>query len=197
MANLRRQAAALRRRRRVPAQLYGTSTPGGSGDWVNAWGNRPVRRATPLVDADALAAAGRRLAARRRTSALFIAPPATPEFVASLTTDRGYLGVPLESTDDRQHRRQVAVAVNRTLSGRLNNTGDMTLAANSAATILKDQRLAPTSWIQFDPMTANAAAELAAGTMYVTAANRQTGAFTITHANAGTTDRTFRYAILG
>lgn len=125
-------------------------------------------------------------------------PVATPEFVASLTTEQAFRGVPRESFDERQHRVQIATAVNRLLQGKTNNVGDtMTLAANSAATILRDPRLSPKSAILFDPLTANAAAELAAGTMYVTAANRRDSAFTITHANAVTTDRTFRYAIIG
>lgn len=190
----RRQLAALRRRRRLPAQLLGSSSSGASGNWFPG-----LVRPRPLV-AEPFArpnAAGQRVAARRRVSALFIADPATPEYVAAISVDTGFQGVPRESFNERQHRVQLATAVNRTLSGKLNNTGDMTLAANSAATILKDARLSPQSSILFEPMTANAAAELAAGTMYVMAANRRAGAFTITHANAVTTDRTFRYAILG
>lgn len=151
-----------------------------------------MRRYEPLFTQPSRA---RRLAAFRPTITSY-APEATPEYVAALRPS-AFGVVPRELPDDRLHRTQLANAVNRTLQGRLNNTGDMTLAANSTATILKDARLSAQSSILFEPMTANAAAEQAAGTMYVTAANRRTGAFTITHANAGTTDRTFRYAILG
>lgn len=148
----------------------------------------------PLVpDVSALQ---QRIGARRRGAHLYILPDPTPEYVASLRPS-AFGSVPRELPDDRLHRTQLANAVNRTLQGRLNNVGDMTLAANSSSTILKDARLSAQSSILFEPLTANAAAEFAAGTMYVTAANRRTGAFTITHANAVTTDRTFRYAILG
>ena len=160
------------------------------------WGNRPARRPAPLVDPVALETAARRVAARRRLAVAIVSPIATPEYVAALVSD-GYEGVPRESTDERRHRTQIATRVNQMLVGKINNVGDLTLAANSAATILRDPRLSPRSTLQFDPMTANAAAELYAGTMYITEANRQTGAFTITHANAVSTDRTFRYAILG
>lgn len=190
----RRQAAELRRRRRLPAQLLGAGPAPSAGNWFPGLVRPRPLRAEPFTRPNV---AGQRLAARRRVSALLIAPLAAPEYVAQLATDDGYRGVPRESTDERQHRVQLAVAVNRTLGGKLNNTGDMTLAANSSATILKDARLSPKSAIFFEPMTANAAAELAAGTMYVLAANRKAEAFTITHANAVTTDRTFRYAILG
>jgi hypothetical protein len=45
----------------------------------------------------------------------------------------------------------------------------------------------------FMPTTANAAAELA--TMFVSSRGKQT--FTITHANNGQTDRTFKYVVIG
>ena len=45
------------------------------------------------------------------------------------------------------------------------------------------------------PTTANASAEVGAGTIYVSARAKQT--FTLTHANNGQTDRTYKYAIIG
>jgi len=45
------------------------------------------------------------------------------------------------------------------------------------------------------PTTANAAAELAAGTMYVS--SQTTEQATITHASAGSGDRSFRVLIIG
>jgi hypothetical protein len=44
-------------------------------------------------------------------------------------------------------------------------------------------------------MTANAAAEVGNGTIYVSAVTN--GSFTLTHANNSQVDRTFRYAISG
>lgn len=190
----RRLQASLSRRRVVPAQLYGSATASGSGDWRPGWGIRPARTAAPIGD-PAAELARRRVAAWRPRIA-HLSPPPTPEYIAALA-DSGFGIVPRELRDDRLHRAQIANAVNRTLGGKLNNTGTMTLAANSAATILRDPRLSSKSTIQFDPMTANAAAEMAAGTMYVASADRRDKAFTITHSNAASTDRTFRYAILG
>lgn len=190
----RRLQASLSRRRVVPAQLYGSATASGSGDWRPGWGIRPARTAAPIGDAAAELA--RRRAAAWRPRIVHLSPIPTPEYVAALSNS-GFGNVPRELPDHRLHRTQIANAVNRTLGGKLNNTGDMTLAANSSATILKDKRLSAKSAILFEPMTANAAAEMAAGTMYITAANRRNEAFTITHSNAASTDRTFRYAILG
>ena len=74
---------------------------------------------------------------------------------------------------------------------------EVTLTANAASTVVTDARLSYFSAIDFDPMTANAAAELGAGTLYVTQANRINGQFTLTHANNAQADRTFRMTILG
>lgn len=106
-------------------------------------------------------------------------------------------GVPLQSSRDDLHRYQLALLLNETARGRLACTGKMTLIASVGATFLRDSRLGPKSVVHFDPLTANAAAELFAGTMYVLEANRGEGQWVITHANAATVDRKFRYTILG
>ena len=92
---------------------------------------------------------------------------------------------------------QIAAVVDRHNRGKFNATLDVTLTANAASTTIEDARLASTSALVFDPLTANAAAELAAGTIYVLAAGRLNGSATITHANNAQTDRTFRLLIIG
>ncbi len=106
-------------------------------------------------------------------------------------------GVPADSNDERQHRRQMAAAINRLNRGKYNATGTITLTANVATTSLIDSRLGPDSLLKFDPMTANAAAAWVAGTMYVLEANRGQGTWVITHANNAQTDRKFKYLIVG
>ena len=73
--------------------------------------------------------------------------------------------------------------------------GEVTLTAGTT-TIVADPTVTPDTVILFDPLTAAAAAELAAGTMYVLAADRLLGSFTITH-SAGTTDCIFRWLAAG
>jgi len=91
--------------------------------------------------------------------------------------------------------REVANVVNNILGGKLNCTGSVTLTASAASTAVTDQRAGYESVILFMPTTANAAAEQAAGGMYVSTRGKQT--FTITHANNAQTDRTFDYIIIG
>lgn len=75
--------------------------------------------------------------------------------------------------------------------------GEVTLTANAASTTVEDMTVLPESRFQFDPLTSNAALEKAAGTMFVTTANRLKHSFVITHANNSQTDRTFRWTVIG
>lgn len=100
--------------------------------------------------------------------------------------------VDARSKDIDQHARALHILTRTRWS-------EVTLTANTATTVVTNAREAvtPDSVLRFDPLTANAAAELAAGTMYVLTANRLAGSFTITHANNAQTDRTFRWIAAG
>ena len=84
-----------------------------------------------------------------------------------------------------------------TRRGKLDCVTTLTLTANAATTTFNYIRLSPQSVVTFDPKTANAAAELAAGTMYVLTANRGNKVWTITNANNAQTDRTFAVSVIG
>jgi len=79
--------------------------------------------------------------------------------------------------------------------GRRNTVGSFTLTANVATTTVTVLNFGPSSTPIWTPSTANAAAEIGNGTMYVSARAKQS--FTVTHANNAQTDRTFFYAIDG
>jgi hypothetical protein len=83
------------------------------------------------------------------------------------------------------------------LQGKLNATARITLNANVTKTFWRDGRLSPTSSVSFDPVTANASTEKAAGTLYVLEADRRNGQWVLTHANAASTDRTYIVKIIG
>ena len=87
--------------------------------------------------------------------------------------------------------RDISEVVNNILDGNTNNKGSVTLTASAVA----DLRAGPESVVVLMPTTANASAEVGAGTIYVSARAKQT--FTLTHANNGQTDRTYKYAIIG
>jgi hypothetical protein len=88
-------------------------------------------------------------------------------------------------------------AVQQMRRGKMDIVTELTLTENAATSTLTWKGLSPQSVVVFDPKTANAAAELAAGTMYVLTANRGNDAWTVTHANNAQTDRTFQVAIIG
>ena len=91
--------------------------------------------------------------------------------------------------------RRLFDTINSLLSGKTNNVGTLTLTASVASTSVSNPLFESSQVPIFVPLTANAAAELGAGTMYVSA--RTTGQFTVTHANNAQTDRTFGYIFVG
>lgn len=92
-------------------------------------------------------------------------------------------------------QRSVSTAIKGLAAGKSHAGGEVTLTASSATTVVTDSRISSDSVITFMPITANAAAEIGAGGMYVSL--RAGGTFTITHANNAQTDRDFEYAING
>lgn len=95
--------------------------------------------------------------------------------------------------DPEEWLRKIAETVRQLVFGRTDAVGDFTCGASSATTTLTDERIGGDSHITFTPLTANAAAEVAAGGFYVSA--RAKGSATITHANNAQTDRDFTYKV--
>ena len=95
--------------------------------------------------------------------------------------------------------RKIAGIINSILDGRLNSTGAVTLTNGAITTVVTDYRVGRDSVILFMPLTANAAAEIGNGTLYVKTTDIAplSNTFTINHANNAQTDRDFRYVILG
>lgn len=105
--------------------------------------------------------------------------------------DANYRRLPVVAEDGRE----ISLVVNSILDGKINATGSVTLTASAASTVVTEDRAGDDSVILFMPTTANAAAEQAAGGMYVSSRGKQT--FTIAHANNAQTDRTYDYIVIG
>lgn len=100
---------------------------------------------------------------------------------------------PIVNPHAEEHRRQIAIVLNNSLDGKLNSTGSITLSANATTSTLADRRLGIDSVISFMPTTANASAGITS--LYVSSQGKQTA--TLTHANNGQTDKTYKYIIIG
>ena len=83
----------------------------------------------------------------------------------------------------------VNATINELLKGRANNVGEVTLEDGVTTTQVIDTRITLTAKVFLSPRTANAAGAIA--TTYVS--DVADGSFTLTHANAVSTDRTFDY----
>lgn len=90
------------------------------------------------------------------------------------------------------------------LNGRSNATGLVTLKASATQTTVNPtdatnpgaQNVSPNSRIFLFPVTAHAAAELAAGGCFIAIADIARQQFKVTHANNAQADRTFFYVAL-
>lgn len=93
--------------------------------------------------------------------------------------------------------KKVILALQQVAAGRSNAVGSVTLTLNSATTVVTTRTgTCFTSSVPIPiPTTANAAAEVGAGTMYISSIGVDT--FTITHANSATANRTFSFVIVG
>lgn len=122
-------------------------------------------------------------------------PPPSPNTAVVSNPGKRISLLPGTLADDAQWKRQAAAWMNEVNQGHMQNTGIFTLAANQAQTVVTDKRVGANSHIGFMARTANAAAELASGNMYVSSQGKQT--FVVTHSFNAQTDRTFVYTILG
>ena len=86
-----------------------------------------------------------------------------------------------------------AFALQQLAQGRSNAVGEVTLTHGQATTTVSNQTCGPESIVLLMPKTLDAAGALA--TAYVSAVGP--GRFTLTHANAASTDRTFGYVNVG
>ena len=96
-----------------------------------------------------------------------------------------------------EYFRRIAQVINQNDDGNMSVNATCTLSINSATTVVKNRRVGKDSVILFMPKTSNAAAEQAAGGMYVSSIEPRSQQFTITHANNSQADRTFSYITIG
>jgi hypothetical protein len=108
-------------------------------------------------------------------------------------TQRGYPGVAVMLSDEKEHRRQIAQLSNNLLQGKLNTVVQVTLTPSSTTTTITDQRIGANTGIFFSPLTANAAGALSG--LYVS--SQANGTATLTHASTATVDRTFNVLLIG
>ena len=96
--------------------------------------------------------------------------------------------------NERFHRREIAQQLNGATKGALDCTLAVTLDPNKDTTTVVDARISLSTAPLMVPMTASAAAEVAAGVMFVTPT---AGQCVITHTNSVDLDRTYQMALIG
>ncbi|MCZ7659194.1 MAG: hypothetical protein M5U07_15680 [Xanthobacteraceae bacterium] len=94
-----------------------------------------------------------------------------------------------------QDPEKLVTAIRQLAEGRSNAVGEFTLVANSTTTTVAAVTCGAGSAVLAFPKTAEAAAELGNGTMFI--GSIANGSFTVTHASNAQTTRTFRYVAIG
>lgn len=91
--------------------------------------------------------------------------------------------------------QRIVDAIIQLVQGRQNSVGDVTLRAGQTTTTVSFPNCSKDCRVFLFPQTANAAAAVA--TTYIQRADILQRSFTITHANAGSTDRAFSFLAIG
>ena len=103
--------------------------------------------------------------------------------------------VQLPTYEDRTNQRLVSAVINMA-KGRSLAVGTVTLAVSPATTTtVSFENCSENSHVFLTPKTANAAAEVGGGTLYVSSVSN--GSFTLTHSASASNDRTFGFAVFG
>jgi len=92
--------------------------------------------------------------------------------------------------------RQIAAKVNSLLQGKANASLAITLAESAASTAVVDARIAATSMLLLQPLTAHAAALLYASP-YVLITSQQSGQVVFAHSSVANSDLNFNLLIIG
>lgn len=113
------------------------------------------------------------------------------------TTNPGTPAVPEQMPDAGEHLRRIAKSLNTVITGKLNATIDVTLAAGVDHTTINDPRIFYTSAIvPAMALTFNGATDIAGG-MYVPQATIKKGQCVVYHRADIATNRTIRFLIIG
>lgn len=91
--------------------------------------------------------------------------------------------------------RKIVNAINQLAQGRSNAVGTFTLTDSTTTTTVTSINCGEGSTILYTPTTADASAEVGAGTIYIETVSN--GSFIVTHANSAVTTRSFMYAAIG
>lgn len=104
-----------------------------------------------------------------------------------------YKSLSLNANSGENWLKEVALVVNNIFKGKIQCTGQVTLATSATSTVVYNENCSEFSVVLLSPLTASASGVFTS--TYVSAYTD--GQFTITHNNAAHTDMTFRYTLLG
>ena len=106
------------------------------------------------------------------------------------------LYVERNNPDAEEHRRKLADSSNQ-LQDVINSVQNITLDASTVRTQFSNADINEESFVGFTPRNANAANELASGSMYISTVDPANSTWTIDHSSTSTAVFTFTTVIIG
>lgn len=104
-----------------------------------------------------------------------------------------YKPPPRQASGTLPQQQDILEVVQNLYRGKIQCTGEITLAASTSVTIVKNEICSNFSTALLSPFSAQAATEITS--TYASAYTQ--GQFTLTHANTTSTTRVYRYALIG
>lgn len=113
----------------------------------------------------------------------------------------GYPAVPFDLPNEKLHRRLLAEAVNRLNRAKFNAVVDVTLNANTGATLITDNRIGHTSAVSpLMALSLSAGVAVAAGIWFdnpLSGGGTTTGSIIVHHNITADVDKKIRFGIIG
>ncbi len=109
-------------------------------------------------------------------------------------------GVPLfTGTNIQEWSYHVRNVINGNLNGKLNCTGTFTLNASTVSSViqLSSGSLGNNTVVMYFPLSASAATEFGAGTIFMSSRDIANYTFTLTHTSTADTDKIFAFVLIG
>ena len=108
--------------------------------------------------------------------------------------NNNYPFLPANSQLNDNFLKKIVLVANLLMNGKMNNTGEFTLAASVTSTVVQNNLVNANSVVFPIPTTASAALDWSSGSMYIVTSDKE---FTVFHDSDPATTRAFKYVVFG
>lgn len=111
-----------------------------------------------------------------------------------MTVNNNYPYAPINTSLSENYLKKIVKSLNLVIDGKVNSTGEFTLASSATSTAINNKNVNVNSVILPIPQTASAALDFASGSFYIVSGDKT---FTVYHDSDAGTARVFKYVVFG